>query len=103
MLTYNMDFSVKIESINVKEKILVVEYFDPHGGDSIRCAIPFKSGSTVDEIKKLISLSVPHETFHQRHEEKIKMENGLIDYKPILDLEGTTFNFKLPKYDNEII
>ena len=39
MTTYKMQFSAKIESINPETKQMVVEYFDPHGNESLRLAI----------------------------------------------------------------
>jgi len=49
---------------------MVVEYFDPHGGDSIRLAVAFNFDSMVDDLKQLIIDTTPHKMFYDRNEEK---------------------------------
>jgi hypothetical protein len=98
-----MDFTAKIEEVKVEEKIIVVEYFDPHGGDSKRSAIGFQLTDTVNDIKAKISRLTPHDFFDSRNDEKNKIEQGVIDCQPILDLQGETFAYRLDTFDNPIV
>ena len=103
MLTYKMQFNAKIESINTQAKQMVVEYFDPHGGESLRLAMSFKFDATEEDLKQLIVDNTPHKIFHDRNEEKKLIENNNIDYEKLNALVGETVEYKLPTYDNEII
>lgn len=103
MATYNMDFTAKIEEIKVEEKLIVIEYFDPHGGDSKRLAIGFELTDTPNDIRAKISRATPHEFFHSRNEDKNKIQQGIIDYQPILDLEGESISYRLETFNNQIV
>lgn len=103
MATYNMDFTAKVEEVRVKDKMIIVEYFDPHGGDSKRLGTVFELTDTVDDIRDRITRGTPHEFFDTRNDEKNKMEQGVIDCQPILDLQGETLSYKLETFDNPIV
>lgn len=103
MATYNMDFIAKIEEIKVEEKLIIVEYFDPHGGDSKRCAMAFELTDTVEDIKDMISRMTPHDFFDTRKNDADKIQQGLINFEPILNLQGETLSYKLKTFDNPII
>lgn len=98
-----MDFTAKIEEVKVEEKLIVIEYFDPHGGDSKRLAIGFELTDTSNDIRAKISRATPHEFFHNRNEDKNKVEQGIINYQPILDLQGETIQYRLETFDNPIV
>lgn len=103
MLTYQMTFNAKIESINPSAKQMVVEYFDPHGGDSLRLAIGFNFDSTPEDLKQIIIDNTPHTYFHNRNEELKAIKEKNIDYQQLILLTGKTIEYNLPTYDNEII
>ena len=103
MATYNMDFTAKIEEVKIEQKVIIIEYFDPHGGDSKRIGIVFELTDTIDDIKAKISRGTPHEFFDRRNDEKLKMEQGVINCQPILDLQGETLSYKLETFDNPIV
>lgn len=103
MLTYQMTFNAKIESVNPKEKHVVVEYFDPHGGDSLRLAVPLNYDSTPEDLKQNIIDNTPHMHFHTRYEELKAIKENNIDHSQLIALAGETIEYKLPTYDNEII
>ena len=103
MATYDMDFTAKIEEVKVEEKVIIIEYFDPHGGDSKRLATSFELTDTIDDIKLKISRGTPHEYFDSRNDEKNKIEHGVINCQPILDLQGETITYRLETFDNPIV
>lgn len=103
MLTYQMNFKAKIESINIHNKQMVVEYFDPHGHANIRLAISFKFNSSPEELRQLIIDSTPHTRFHAKNEEMTAIKENNIDYSDIEAMVDTSMEYELPKYDNEVI
>lgn len=103
MITYKMQFIAKIESVDPDKKCMVVEYFDPHGNDSLRRAISFGYDSTPEHLNQLIIDNTPHSFFHARHMELEAIKNQNIDYTPLLAMVGSTIDYKLPTFDNEII
>jgi len=103
MLTYKMNFKALIESVNPETKQMVVEYFDPHDNASLRLAISFNYDSTPEHLNQLIIDNTPHKFFHDRNEEKKAIAENNIDYSSLHALVGTTIEFNLPTYDNEVI
>lgn len=103
MLTYNMTFNAKIESIDIKQKQMVVEYFDPHGGESLRTAITFNYDSTPEELRQRVIDSTPHMYFHARHEEQLVIAQNNIDQEQLLTLVDESMTYNLPTYDNEVV
>lgn len=103
MLTYQMNFDAKIESVNPSAKQMVVEYFDPHGGDSLRLAISFNYDSTPEDLRQLVINNTPHTRFHNRNEELQLIQQNNIDYEQLTALVGETIEYNLPTYDNEVI
>jgi hypothetical protein len=103
MPTYDMTFNAKIESVNIQQKQMVVEYFDPHGGDSIRLAITFNYDSTPEELRQLVIAGTPHTTFHTRHEEALAIVQNNIDQQQLLTLVDEQMNYNLPTYTNEVV
>lgn len=103
MSTYEMTFNAKIESVDIKQKQAVIEYFDPHGGDSLRAAITFKYDSTPEELKQLIIDSTPHSYFDARNEEAKAIAESNIDLESLTLLVGESMEYKLPTYDNEVV
>ena len=99
MTTYKMQFSAKIESINPETKQMVVEYFDPHGNESLRLAISFKYDATPEDLKQLIIDHTPDKHFHMKHIERTANR----DYTELTNLVGESMEYKLPTFDNEII
>lgn len=103
MLTYKMKFNAKIESVDAKAKQMVVEYFDPHGSDSLRLALGFKYDSSLEELKQLVIDNSPHAYFHERNEELKKIAKNNIDHEQLQVLVGQVMIYTLPTYDNEVI
>jgi hypothetical protein len=103
MLTYQMNFHTIIESVDTKAKQMVVEYLDPHGGDSLRIAIAFSFDATADDLKQLAIDNTPHKYFHDRNEEKKAIIAQKIDYTSLDALVGQHMNYELPSFDNEVI
>ena len=103
MSTYQMLFNAKIESINTSAKQMVVEYFDPHGGDSLRLAISFNYDSTVEDLRQLVIDHTPHGYFHNRNEELKALAERNIDLEQLVVLVNESMEYNLPSYDNEVI
>lgn len=102
MLTYQMTFNAKIESVNPSAKQMVVEYFDPHGGDSLRLAVGFKFDSTQEELRQILIDNTPHSYFHNRNEELKAIQERNIDQEQLITLVGEAMEYKLPSFDNEV-
>lgn len=103
MSTYDMTFNAKIESIDIKQKQAVVEYFDPHGGDSLRLAVPFEYDTTPEQLRQRIKDCTPHVIFHSRHEEELAIAQNNIDQQQLLTLVDETMAYNLPTYTNEVV
>lgn len=103
MLTYQMKFNAKIESVDALKKQMVVEYFDPHGGDSIRLAMNFNYDATSDDLKQIIMDNTPHSIFHNRNEELKAIKEKNLDNERFDYLVGSSLEYNLPTYDNEVI
>lgn len=103
MSTYEMAFNAKIESVDVKQKQMVVEYFDPHGGDSVRAAITFNYDSTPEQLRQMIIDRTPHVLFHARNEELKAIQENNIDLELLTLLVGESMEYNLPTYDNEVV
>jgi len=98
-----MQFNAKVESINLTKKQLVVEYFDPHGGESIRAALSFNFDATADDLRQLIIDGTPHARFHDRNEELKAIQERNIDLQQLESIVGEHMKYNLPTYDNEVI
>jgi len=103
MLTYQMQFNAKVESINLEQRQLVVEYFDPHGGESIRAALGFNFDATADNLRQLIIDSTPHTRFHDRNEEVKAIQERNIDLQQLEVIVGEDMEYNLPTFNNEVI
>lgn len=103
MLTYQMQFNATVESINLEHKQIVVEYFDPHGGESIRAALSFSFDATEDDLRQLIVDSTPHTRFHDRNEEAKAIQERSIDLQELEAIVGESMEYNLPTYNNEVI
>lgn len=103
MLTYQMQFNATVESINVEDRQIVVEYFDPHGGESIRLALGFNFDATEEDVRALIIDSTPHTRFHDRNEEVKAIEARGIDLQQLEILAGGSMQYHLPTYNNEAV
>ncbi len=103
MSTYQMNFNAIIESVDTKAKQMVVEYFDPHGGESLRLALAFNFDATADDLKQLAIDNTPHKYFHDRNEEKKAIIDQTIDYTFLDALAGQHIEYNLPSFDNEVI
>jgi hypothetical protein len=103
MLTYQMQFNAKIESINLAQRQLVVEYFDPHGGESVRLALSFNFDATADDLRQLVVDSTPHTRFHDRNEEAKAIQERNLDLQQLEAIVGEDMEYNLPTYDNEVI
>lgn len=101
MSTYEMTFNAKIESVNIQQKQMVVEYFDPHGGDSLRLAITFNYDSTPEQLRQLVIDRTPHAFFHARHEEELAIAQNNIDQQQLLVLVDESMEYNLPTFNNE--
>jgi hypothetical protein len=102
VLTYQMQFNAKVEAINLAQRQLVVEYFDPHGGESIRVAL-CKFDATLDDLRQLVIDSTPHTRFHDRNEEVKATKERNIDLQQLEVIVGEDMEYNLPTYDNEVI
>lgn len=103
MSTYQMTFNAKIESINPLAKQMVVEYFDPHGGDCLRLAMAFNYDATLEDLKQMVIDKTPHTYFHNRNEELKAIIERNIDLEQLSVLVGESMEYNLPSYDNEVI
>jgi hypothetical protein len=103
MLTYKMKFNAKIESIDIESRQIVVEYFDPHGNKNLRVALSFKFDATSEEIKQLIINNTPHKFFHDTNEEIKAIKKNKIDHEQLKTLIGESLEYRLPKFNNEVI
>jgi hypothetical protein len=98
-----MQFNAKVESINLEQRQLVVEYFDPHGGESIRAALGFNFDATADNLRQLIIDSTPHTRFHDRNEEVKAIQERNIDLQQLEVIVGEDMEYNLPTFNNEVI
>lgn len=98
-----MKFNAAIESVSPEAKQMVVEYFDPHGGESLRLALSFSYDSTPEDLKQLVVDNTPHSYFHTRNEELKAIKEKNIDYTQLEDLVGQSMEYNLPTYDNEVL
>ena len=103
MLTYQMKFNAKVESVNPTAKQMVVEYFDPHGGESLRLALGFNYDSTPEDLKQILIDNTPHSYFHTRNEELKAIQERNIDQSQLIALVGESMEYELPSFDNEVI
>jgi len=103
MSTYQMTFNAKIESVDPLAKQMVVEYFDPHGGDSIRLAMTFNYDATPEDLKQIVIDNTPHTRFHNRNEELKSIAERNLDQERFTVLIGESMEYNLPSYDNEVI
>lgn len=103
MPTYQMNFNAKIESVDPSAKQMVVEYFDPHGGDSLRLAMSFNYDSTPEDLNQIIIDNTPHDFFHNRNEELNLIQQNNIDYEQLTALVGQTIEYNLSTDNNQIV
>jgi hypothetical protein len=96
-----MTFNAKIESINLSAKQIVVEYFDPHGGDSLRLAMAFNYDSTPEDLRQIVIDNTPHSYFYNRNEELRLIAERNINQEQLTVLIGESIEYELPSYDNE--
>ena len=82
---------------------MVVEYFDPHGDESIRVTLTVNFNDTPEDIKKTIIGNTPHQYFHNRYIENEAIKNNNISHDELYNLVGETLEYNLPSYDNEVI
>jgi hypothetical protein len=101
-----MKFNAKIESVDTTNKQLTIEYFDPHGGESLRLSVSYKFNTTIEELKEIIIGYTPHKYFHDRNEELNELnasEEKKTNQEVIKSLTGESFEYNLPSFDNEVI
>jgi hypothetical protein len=101
MQTYEMDFSATIESIDLTTRIMVIDYEDPRGGENVRLGMKIPNDSTAEIINQIAIENTPHQIFHKRYLESI--EENQIGQELIDQLVGTTLEYRMPEYENEVI
>ena len=99
MSTYKSEFKAKVEWVDIEHRILVVVYSDPYGHEDVTQSIAFKKSDTVEELRKAIINSTPHQKFHFRNEAyKQNPGDNTVEIVGMKDIEMT---YKLPTFDNE--
>jgi hypothetical protein len=94
-------FNAKIESVNLSTKQMVVEYFDPHGGDSLRLAMAFNYDSTAEDLRQIVIDNTPHSYFYNRNEELRLITERNINQDQLTVLIGELIEYELSSYNNE--
>ena len=96
-----MDFSATIESIDLRTRIMVIDYKDPHGGENVRLGMKIPNDSTAEIINQIAIENTPHELFHTRYLESI--QENQIGQELIDQLVGNVLDYKMPAYENPVV
>ncbi len=99
MSTYKSEFKARVEWVDIDNRVIVVVYSDPYGHEDITQTIVFKKTDTVEELKKAIINTTPHQRFHFRNE--AYKQNPGDNTVEIVGMLNTEMTYKLPTFDNE--